>query len=47
MKVREILRLAEIQPSLDASEELEFKGRNRDDVYEWVNHALGGSGTTI
>ena len=42
MKVRESLSLEEIQAFLDASEEVGFKGRNREDVYAWVNETLRG-----
>jgi transposase InsO family protein len=42
MKVRESLSLEEIQAFLEASEEAGFKGRNREDVYAWVNETLRG-----
>jgi len=42
MKVRESLSLEEIQAFLEASEEVGFKGRNRDEVYQWVNETLRG-----
>lgn len=42
MKVRESLSLEEIRAFLEASEEVGFKGRNREDVYEWVNETLRG-----
>ena len=42
MKVTESLSLEEIQAFLEASEEVGFKGRNRDEVYLWVNQALRG-----
>src|ERR1017187_377813 len=42
MKVTESLSLEEIQAFLEASEEVEFKGRNRDEVYLWVNQTLRG-----
>jgi transposase InsO family protein len=42
MKVRESLSLEEIQAFLEASEEVGFKGRNREDVYAWVNETLRG-----
>ena len=42
MKVGESLSLEEIQAFLEASEEVGFKGRNREEVYEWVNETLRG-----
>jgi transposase InsO family protein len=42
MKVRESLSLEEIQAFLEASEEVGFEGRNRDEVYAWVNETLRG-----
>jgi hypothetical protein len=44
MKVNEGLSLEEIQAFLEASEEVGFKGRNREEVYAWVNQALRGQG---
>ena len=42
MKVRESLSLEEIQAFLEASGEVGFKGRNRDEVYTWVSETLRG-----
>ena len=42
MKVTESLSLEEIRAFLEASEEVGFKGRNRDEVYLWVNQTLRG-----
>jgi hypothetical protein len=42
MQVNESLSLEEIQAFLEASEEVGFKGRNREEVYAWVNRALRG-----
>jgi len=42
MKVRGSLSLEEIQAFLEASEEVGFRGRNRDEVYAWVNETLRG-----
>ena len=42
MNVNEKLSLEEIQAFLEASGEVGFKGRNREEVYEWVNAALRG-----
>ena len=42
MKVAESLSLEEIRAFLEASEEVGFKGRNRDEVYLWVNQTLRG-----
>ena len=36
------MSLEEIQAFLEASGEVGFKGRNREEVYEWVNAALRG-----
>ena len=38
----EHLSLEEIQAFLEASEEVGFKGRNREEVYAWMNHILRG-----
>jgi transposase InsO family protein len=42
MEVRGSLSLEEIQAFLEASGEVEFKGGNREEVYEWINRALRG-----
>jgi transposase InsO family protein len=42
MEVTGSLSLEEIQAFLEASGEVGFKGRNREDVYEWINKALRG-----
>jgi hypothetical protein len=42
VKVTGSLSLEEIQAFLEASGEVGFKGRNRDDVYDWINKALRG-----
>jgi len=42
MKVNEKLSLEEIQAFLKASGDVGFKGRNREEVYRWVNEALRG-----
>ena len=34
------MSLEEIRAFLEASEELGFKGRKREEVYEWVNETL-------
>ena len=40
MLERKVLSLEEIQAFLDASEEIEFEGRNRKEVYDWVRGTL-------
>ena len=40
MHTSEAISLEEIQAFLEGSEEVEFKGRNRDEVYGWVNRTL-------
>jgi len=42
MVERKVLSLEEIQALLDASEELEFEGKNRKEIYEWVRGTLVG-----
>lgn len=42
MMERKVLSLEEIQAFLDASEELEFEGKNRKEVYDWVTRILVG-----
>jgi transposase InsO family protein len=42
MEVTGSLSLEEIQAFLEASGEVGFKGRNREEVYEWINKALRG-----
>ncbi|MCC6342938.1 MAG: transposase family protein [Bryobacterales bacterium] len=42
MMERKVLSLEEIQAFLDASEELEFEGKNRQEVYDWVRRILVG-----
>ena len=40
MQAKEQLRLEQIQAFLDGSEEVVFEGRNRQEVYSWVNQTL-------
>ena len=40
MVVRKALSLEEIQAFMDASEEIEFEGKNRKEVYDWVRRTL-------
>ena len=40
MQTSERLSLEQIQAFLEGSEEVGFKGQNRDEVYAWVNRAL-------
>jgi hypothetical protein len=42
MKVSESLSLEEIQAFLEGSGEVGFEGRNREEVYEWINQTLRG-----
>jgi len=42
MVERQVLSLEEIQAFLDASEKLEFEGKNRKEVYDWVRRTLVG-----
>jgi transposase InsO family protein len=42
MEVKENLSLEQIRAFLEGSEEVGFKGRNREEVYEWVNQTLRG-----
>src|ERR1017187_2835093 len=41
MQAREQLSLDQIQAFLKGSEEVVFEGRNREEVYGWVNQTLG------
>ena len=38
------MSLEQIQALLEASEPLKFKGRNRKEVYDWVNQTVRGLG---
>jgi hypothetical protein len=40
VQASERLSLEQIQAFLEGSEQVEFKGRNREEVYGWVNHLL-------
>jgi hypothetical protein len=40
MKAGEKLSLEQTQPFLEASDEVGFKVRNREEVYGWVNQTL-------
>ena len=40
MQAGEQLSLEQIRAFLEASEGVGFKGRNREEVYEWVNQTL-------
>ena len=40
MKAGEQLSLEQIQAFLEASEEVEFEGRERGEMYEWINRML-------
>jgi hypothetical protein len=40
MQEREKLSLEQIQAFLEGSEEVVFEGRNREEVYGWVNETL-------
>lgn len=42
MVERKVLSLEEIQAFMDASEKLEFEGKNRKEVYDWVRRTLVG-----
>ena len=42
MEVKGNLSLEEIQAFLEASEEVGFRGGNREEVYAWMNHTLRG-----
>ena len=44
MQAREQLSLEQIQAFLAASDDLGFQGRNRDEVYSWVNLTLRQQG---
>src|ERR1700678_1465905 len=44
MQAREGLSLEQIRAFLEASDELGFQGRNRDEVYGWVDLTLGQQG---
>jgi transposase InsO family protein len=44
MQAGERLNLEQIRAFLEASDEVEFKGRNRAEVYSWVNQALRQQG---
>jgi hypothetical protein len=44
MHAGERLSLEQIQALLEASEPLKFKGRNRKEVYDWVNQTVRGVG---
>jgi transposase InsO family protein len=44
MQVGEKLSLEQIRAFLEASDEVGFKGRNRAEVYGWVNQTLRGQG---
>jgi transposase InsO family protein len=41
MQAGERLSLEQIRAFLEASDAVEFKGRNREEVYDWVNQMLG------
>jgi hypothetical protein len=43
MKAAEGISLEQIQAFLEASEEVEFKARNKEELYSWVNATLEGS----
>ena len=40
MQAGESLSLEQIRAFLEASDELGFKGRNREEVYSWVNQTV-------
>src|ERR1700688_4167010 len=40
MEAGERMSLEQIRSFLEASDEVEFKGRNREEVYGWVNQTL-------
>src|SRR4030088_2210001 len=44
MQVGDRLNLEQIRAFLEASDEVEFKGRNRIEVYSWVNQVLRQQG---
>jgi transposase InsO family protein len=44
MQAGERMSLEQIQALLEASEPLKFKGRNRKEVYDWVNQTVRGLG---
>ena len=44
MQARERLSLEQIQAFLEASNDLGFRGRNRDQVYDWVDLTLRQQG---
>ena len=44
MQAGEGLSLAQIQAFLEASDEVQFEGRNREEVYEWVGQTLRQQG---
>src|SRR5579859_1395200 len=41
MQAAESISLEQIQAFLEASEEVEFKARNKEELYDWVNATLG------
>jgi len=41
MQIGERLSLEQIQAFLEASEEVEFQGRRREEVHGWVNQMCG------
>ena len=44
MRAGEKLGLEQIRAFLEASEEVRFEGRDREEVYGWVNETLRGQG---
>ena len=44
MQAGERLSLEQIRAFLEASEEVQFEGRNREEVYGWVDQTLRGQG---
>src|SRR6266496_585098 len=44
MEAGEGLSLEQIRAFLEASDEVEFKGSKREEIYEWVNRALQQQG---
>jgi hypothetical protein len=40
MQAAEGISLEQIQAFLEASEEVDFKARNKEEIYDWVNQTL-------
>jgi hypothetical protein len=40
MQAAERMSLEQIQTFLEASDEVDFKARNKEEVYDWVNQTL-------